>query len=232
MITANVIHRVFQIKWGKSSGSCFTIDVDRKQYICTAKHVLDGFRSGKVELFHDGKWKYLDVKCVGYGSNNTDICVLSSPVQLSPGLRLEPTTEGIVLSQEVYFLGFPYGIATVMNDITGDLNRQFPVPFVKKAILSAILQGDQTVLLLDGHNNPGFSGGPVVFSEAGKSKNSYRVASIVSGFRFEPESIVDTQGAETPLTYRANTGIVISYGIKHALDAIHANPIGCPIQQD
>lgn len=231
MITSNVIHRVFQIKWGESSGSCFTIDVDGKQYICTAKHVLDGFDSGQVELFHDGKWKSLEVQRVGYGSNNTDICILSSQVQLSPNLQMEPTKDGITLSQEVYFLGFPYGIASMLKGITGDFNRQFPVPFVKKAILSAILQGDQTMLLLDGHNNSGFSGGPVVFSEAGKPNNSYRVASIISGYKCESESIVDAKGVETSLTYRANTGIVISYDIKHALDAIHANPIGCPIQQ-
>ena len=228
MITANVIQRVFQIRWGKSTGSCFTIDVDGKQYICTAKHVLDGLGSGKVELHHDGKWKHVDVECVGYGSNDTDICVLSSKIQLSPRLPLEPTAAGIVLGQEVFFLGFPYGIVTMM----GDLNRQFPVPFVKKAILSAMPQGDQTMLLLDGHNNPGFSGGPVVFSEARKPRKSYRVASIVCGYRFEPESIVDKGGAEMPLIYRANTGIVISYDIRHALDAIHANPIGCPIKQN
>lgn len=227
MITANVIQRVFQMRWGKNGGSCFTIDVDGKQYICTAKHVLDGFGSGKVELFHDGKWKYLDVECVGYGSNDTDICVLSSKIQLS-ALSLDSTADGITLGQDVFFLGFPYGIVTVM----GDLNRQFPVPFVKKAILSAMLQGDQSVLLLDGHNNPGFSGGPVVFSEVGKPKNRYRVASIVSGYRFEPEPIVDKGGSKTPLTYHANTGIVVSYNIRHALDAIHANPIGCPIKQN
>ena len=228
MITKHVIQRVFQIRCGEKRGSCFTIDVDEKQYICTAKHVLDGFGSGKVELFHDGKWKYLDVECVGYGSNDTDICVLSSQMQLSLPSPLEPTADGIVLSQEVFFLGFPYGIATEM----GDLNRQFPVPFVKKAILSARPQGDQRVLLLDGHNNPGFSGGPVVFIKAGQPKNRYRVASIVSAYRSAPEPIVDQGGAKTPLTYHANTGIVISYDIRHALDAIHANPIGCPITQN
>ena len=30
----------------------------------------------------------------------------------------------------------------------------------------------------------------------------------------------------TPLAYRANTGIIIAYDIKHAVDLIEQNPIG------
>jgi hypothetical protein len=35
------------------------------------------------------------------------------------------------------------------------MNRNFPLPFVKKALLSAMANG---YYYLDGHNNPGFSG--------------------------------------------------------------------------
>ena len=63
-----------------------------------------------------------------------------------------------MLSQDVYFLGFPYDLT---ND-GGTINRNFPIPLIKKGILSAIQVGEVKTLLLDGHNNPGFSGGPVV----------------------------------------------------------------------
>ena len=188
MITSNIIHRTFQIKWQENIGSCFTIDVDRKQYLCTAKHLLRGFASGQVELRHEKIWKSLEVDFVGYGSEDTDICVLSPKIQLSPSLPLTPTTAGIVLGQDVYFLGFPYDL---QSDI-GSLNRFFPLPLVKQAILSAMIFGEkQSILLLDGHNNPGFSGGPVVFKKVGNPNNELHVASIIAGYKSELKPIFD-----------------------------------------
>ena len=43
MITSNFIHRIFRIKCGEFMGTGFTIDVDGKQYVVTAKHVVNGF---------------------------------------------------------------------------------------------------------------------------------------------------------------------------------------------
>ena len=41
MITANVIHRVFRIAIGSQVGSGFTIDVEGKEYLVTARHIAD-----------------------------------------------------------------------------------------------------------------------------------------------------------------------------------------------
>jgi hypothetical protein len=67
---------------------------------------------------------------------------------------------------------------------------------------------------LDGHNNPGFSGGPVLFKEQEHGK--LKVAAVVSGYRFANEPVYHGE-QKLPVTYRYNTGIVISYGIKHAV---------------
>jgi hypothetical protein len=80
---------------------------------------------------------------------------------------------------------------------------------------------------LDGHNNPGFSGGPVVFKEP--NKNEFKVASVISGYRYTNEPIFAGE-EKVPLAYRYNTGIIISYGIKHGVDLIESNPIGLPIK--
>ena len=227
MIPTNVIYRIFQIRWNDRSGTCFTIDVNGKQYLCTARHCLRDFDSGQIKIFHEGTWKNLGVELVGFGSNGTDICVLSPEIQLSPSWPVIPTAGGILLGQDVFFLGFPYGIRTEQ----GDFNRHFPLPLVKRAAFSAMTKEEgQSILLLDGHNNPGFSGGPVVFREAGKLGTDYQVASVISGYRFEPETILDAEGNETQYRYRSNTGIILSYNINHALDAIHDNPIGIEIR--
>ena len=227
MITSNVIHRTFQIKWRNRIGSCFTIDVDGKQYLCSAKHYLNDYRTGQIELFYREKWHNLEVEFVGHGSENTDICVLSPKIQLSPPHSLSATSAGLIFGQDVYFLGFPYGIQLEV----GDLNRFFPLPLVKKATVSSFFGGNQKIILLDGHNNRGFSGGPVVFKKVGSTKNELRVAAIISGYKFEPEPIFDEKGKKTSLRYYANTGIILSYDIKHALDAIRENPIGFEIKR-
>ena len=52
MITATVISRIFHIKFGSSIGTCFTIDVDNKQYFVTAKHVVQNLKDvDEVEIF-------------------------------------------------------------------------------------------------------------------------------------------------------------------------------------
>ena len=225
MITSNVIHRTFQLKCGEDLGSCFTIDVDDKQYLCTAKHCLRNFCGKSIELFHEEKWKTLDVDFVGYGSKDSDICVLSAKIQLSPTHPLPPTMAGLVIGQDAYFLGFPYGIQIEV----GKVNRLFPFPLVKRATISAIRFQEQKIILLDGHNNPGFSGGPVVFLKPGSAKNELNVAGIISSYRFEPSPVLDENDKETSLKVRTNTGIIHSYAINHALDAIKENPIGAEI---
>ena len=67
--------------------------------------------------------------------------------------------------QDVYFLGFPYGLHGDMSALSNDL----PFPFVKKGIISLFHNDGVNRIYLDGHNNPGFSGGPVVFMPAGLS---------------------------------------------------------------
>ncbi|MDA3800191.1 MAG: trypsin-like peptidase domain-containing protein [Kiritimatiellae bacterium] len=222
MITTNVIHRTFHIRIGDSIATCFTVDLDGKQYLVTAKHVVkDISDKATVSIFHDKQWKNINVSLVGHGSGEIDISVLCADFQLSPTYPLETSMGGIIYGQDVFFLGFPYG----MTGELGKVNRNFPLPFVKKAIVSCINTAPNGVqmLFLDGHNNPGFAGGPVIFKEP-NGKN-FKVAGVICAYRSEEEPIY--QGTQkVPLAYRCNTGIIIAYGIKHALDLINNNPIG------
>jgi len=130
MITTNVLQRVFQIKVGVALGIGFSIDVKGKQYLVTASHVV-GALSGttEIELFHDGQWKSLGVTVIGrYNPDEIDVAVLGPHKPLThPKFAMEPSC-GVAYGQDVYFLGFPYGLAGSL----GELNRNFPAPFVKK----------------------------------------------------------------------------------------------------
>lgn len=225
MITTNVIQRTFHIRVGDSFGTCFTIDVDNKQYLVTAKHLVHNLtETSVIEIFHERQWKTIGVTLVGHCDGEIDISVLKLNLQISPTHSLEPTPAGLVYGQDVYFLGFPYGIAGK----PGSVNRDFPIPFVKKAIVSCVyVENEIRIDFLDGHNNPGFSGGPVIFKK--HNSNNYKVCSVISGYKFDEEPVYQN-GNPVPLEVRVNTGIVKAYGIKHAVDLIQANPIGFKLQ--
>ena len=40
MVTTNIVRRIFRIKT-TGEGTCFTIDVKNRQYIVTARHLVD-----------------------------------------------------------------------------------------------------------------------------------------------------------------------------------------------
>jgi hypothetical protein len=220
MITANFIHRTFRIRCGTSIGAAFTIDIDGRHYLVTARHVIaNHFQEGALHVFGNGQWLPLSATLVGHAPNTIDVSVLAPERRLSPpALPVNTSSGGLTYGQDVYFLGFPYYfLGNVIFTEEG-----FPLPFVKRALMSCFA-GD--VYLLDGHNNPGFSGGPVLFGPPGIPPTN--IAAVISGYKFVPEPIFEGQ-AQTELTYRYNTGIIVAYKVEHALALIRANPIGIP----
>lgn len=222
MITANVVHRIFRIKVGESEGTAFTIDVGDREYLITAKHVVDNISEEQdIQLFSNGKWIDLHVHLVGHASSDVDISVLATRTLLTPAnLPMPATSNGVIYGQDVHFLGFPYGYLGKYSFGA----QGYPLPFVKRATVSLL---DDKLFLLDGHNNPGFSGGPVVFRRP--NEHQFSVAAVVSGYRYVDEPIHGSSEAGQ-LTYQYNTGIVEAYSIDLAFEPITARPIGCPIK--
>jgi hypothetical protein len=223
MVTSNVIQRTHYIKYGNSIGTCFTIDIDGRQYVVTAKHVLRGIKQNdKCEIYWNSTWTQVDTLLVGECPGNVDIIVVALRVQLSPTHPLPVGDAGAVFGQDVYFLGFPFGLSADL----GAANRYFPVPFIKKGVLSSIVTDPSgaRIFYLDGNNNPGFSGGPVVFPFE-RRLDDLRVAAVVSGYRFDPQPVYIGDRA-TDLISHHNTGIIISYGVSHAVDVVKQNPVG------
>ncbi|MBM4145834.1 MAG: trypsin-like peptidase domain-containing protein [Nitrospira sp.] len=255
-VTSNVYTRVLKIQVGKNTGTAFTLDVDGRQYLVTAKHVIaDLKQEDSINIYRDNQWSLTPVKVLRC-EEPIDIAVLIPQKQLTSTLPLEATSESqqIIIGQEVYFVGFPFGLYMSGQN----LNADFPLAFVKRGLLSAVLnEGGATIFALDGFNNPGFSGGPIVFRDLHQTNSPLYVVGVISGFRPElshvmtPEKIKsddDTKGFEqwrvvelkdrqkailkdTEQMVALNTGIVIGYSIKHAIDLIKKNPFGAKIAQ-
>ena len=219
LITANVIYRVFRLKVGQHSGTGFAVEEDEREYLVTARHLAEPLVGNcHIELFKEGAWSPLEISTVGHGEGDIDISVLALSERLTPErpLPLQANSTGLVYGQDVYFLGFPYGISDLILGDTG-----CPVPLVKRATVSSLFGKPY---LLDGHNNIGFSGGPVVFRPAGQGV--FQVAAVVSGYRGQAEPVVDEGGQETQFRYTSNTGIIHAYDVNEAISLIRANPKG------
>ena len=229
MITSNILQRTFKIQFEDSQATCFTIDHENRQYIVTARHLVGSIvDESNVKIMQGDAWKNLPVKLVGHTDGDVDISVLAADIQISPTHLLNLTLDGMGFGHDAYFLGFPYGLG---SDTTLEINRNFPLPFVKKAIISQI-SFDEGMIMLDGHNNPGFSGGPVVFYPENNRSKGPSVAGVVAGYRHALEYVYPDQELKgSPIGYyKYNTGIVVVYDINHVLNLIRQNPIGVGVK--
>ncbi|MGA2988219.1 MAG: hypothetical protein ABSG32_30955 [Terriglobia bacterium] len=117
-------------------------------------------------------------------------------------------------------------------------------PFVKRCTLSAsMVQNGITVFVLDGINNLGFSGGPVVTGNGG----SLDAFAVISSFHAEPLEVLPApepgQAYVSPIppppplpgqkskqqprqVVESNSGLILAYDITPAIKAIHGHPIG------
>jgi S1-C subfamily serine protease len=171
---------VFQIRVSGATGTAFTMRVDGRQYLITAKHMVGKLKADgspeSIEILTGGgplkplEWKPLPARIFPC-DDPVDIAVLVTQelvgrsqtrdfVESSFGEQsLEPRPDVHALGQEGYFLGFPFGFAPAEGPVG-------PLPFSKKATLSLnYWEGKSDRMLFDGYNNPGFSGAPVVFRD-------------------------------------------------------------------
>ena len=213
IVTTNALQRTLCIKKDNSIGTAFTVDRDGRQYIVTARHVVEGIASEDViEIRHEQQWKQAQVELVAVGDDQVDVTILRFGALVTPTHPLEPSSTGLIHGQPVAFLGFPFG----WNSGAERINNGYPMPFVKAGIVSAIIFGATTRIYVDAHGNPGFSGGPLVFSEPGQPTR-YKVAGVIS------------DSPRDPITMD-HAGFVRAISIEHVVGLIDGNPVGFPLE--
>lgn len=226
MVTSEIIQQVFHIKTQFGTGTGFAVRIDGRQYLITARHVLDGDSSEplgervNIHIRQADRWHELNCILVGVGSDPFDIAVLALPRLLTNFPEIALGTKGLMYGQEAYFLGFPYGIEVNF----GAMNNHFPLPYVKKAIVSMINGLGQSCVVLDGINNIGFSGGPVVFRN---QIGSWQIAAVISGFNSVREPVyIEKSDEQSQYTHDSNTGLIDACPMDIAQDLVRINPIG------
>ena len=223
MITSNVFQRTFRIKLDNRVGTGFTIDVEGRQYLATARHIVDEVAQGQsqaVEISYNGAWIPLNFRVAWMSATSSDIALLAPTQQLSPTHPLEASTAGMILGQQMYFCGF----SNLFQHDAERINNYYPIPLIRQGILAGLsANGEDQVVVIDGHNVSGFSGGPVVFKPQGSE--DYRVAGVISGYQFEKKPIY-LENEETDYYHKDNAGLVVAYSLKQGIDYVTDHPTG------
>jgi len=229
MITNNILQRTFLISYSGATGSSFTMEHKGKQYLITAKHVLesDDVQNGdniKINVFRDTKWYNLNCNVYLHYDPEIDIAVLKTEQVIFPSYPVKFALENLYLGGDLYFLGFPYGMH--MED-KGIINQKFPLPFVKKGILSAMInEFSITTFFIDAHNNKGFSGGPIItVNEKGEiNVVGVNVSYVKHANTLSIEESDDEGGLfEKEIEYFENSGIMKAQSIHHVIQIIEQN---------
>ena len=201
MLTSNVALRVFLLIWGasgvdgqpvKSQGTAFTVTHENREFLITAAHVVRGWPNGLmfISCEIDPKAPFVEVKPKLIGIfESTDIAIFDSPNCAKKGLELPLSVRGtseMFVGQRVYWIGFPLGFD---GGKAPGIGR---VGLVGSGVFSGIIPqhgeirlSDHVViksgLIVDGMNNKGYSGGPVIFQPGELRNEDFVVAGVISG---------------------------------------------------
>ena len=240
--TNNVLFRIAMVESQYGRGTIFSIDVDQREYWITAKHILTGAEHppyGTVDTTKPVSLKILDPAAnaehwitvpfsVIDPGKDIDIVALVPPYLLLQNPLPAPSFENasIMMGGDCSFLGFPFGGGW---RATFKENQGYWMPYVKRCTISSI--PGNGVLILDGINNPGFSGGPLLYQTGPNQK----IVGVISGYEVEPADVIPSAQHLKPPRHapqkgrshvNLNSGFIIAYFIDPAIMAIRKAPTG------
>lgn len=150
--------RTFHVRSGAKSGTAFCVDVDNKQYLVSALHVVEEAAStALLEVWSSNAWKAFNVNLVGYDSI-ADVAVFALMQRMTTAANIPLGSDGCITGQAIFFLGYPLGIRGY-----GVQPQGFPIATVKRGVVSLNIPTDLRDFYISASVNPGFSGGPVFF---------------------------------------------------------------------
>jgi len=197
-------------------GTCFTANFRGKQYLITARHLLPAtIKNGDTLQYKvfERLWKSYNSQVYLHADSTIDLAVIKSPggdlgynsFEIFSDTTVNKGKDILTIGCDFFFLGYPMGISYKWDSLK--------YPLYKRCVLSATIDISRFLDVYDGHNNAGFSGGPIV-AYAEPQKKNY-VFAVVSG------RIIETykHGAKE---ITENSGIIIaynSYGIRSIIES-------------
>lgn len=223
IITSSTLKRVFHIRVGNSGGTAFIVNINEKNYLITARHMFEETEyqnQMNIYIQYEDTWKSVPAKIYYHPNTDIDMAVVVTEFFKDKQFgKINYKCRKLRVSQDVFMLGFPYGLSSNVYDI----NEGYPIPFVKKGIFSGLIRGktaEQYYIAWD--NNQGFSGGPVVYRPIINDEYSEEeyIAGVIHGYCPHKIEIRDEDGNDTGMFAQENSGIGIMYEIERAMEII------------
>lgn len=224
-VPTEILSRTFMIQVGNERGTAFSVDYKGLIYLVTARHMVAGLpaENPTIKIRIKGNWEDFPSKRLLFPSSpKVDIAVFDTGEAAPKPFTIAPMSEtsGTTMGQQVWFLGYPLeGLGSHFG--AGPNKAMSEAPFIKRGTMSAIdgTDPDAVVVYIDGFNNPGFSGGPIVYWDF--NEHAYRIFGVVQGYRTEDAHMM-VNGQQLDTNILVNSGILVGYVIRHAMDAIKA----------
>lgn len=228
IVTRDILDRVFLFQYGSKSGTCFAVNVNKNVYLITARHIFPNSLANNSEIeVAIARGKNVDklkARLLVHRDSTVDIAVLDTRLRNDSSNAYRVSSDNVSLSQDCFFLGYPYGFR--IEDIEEKpINGGFPFPFVKKAVVSGFVKDSRSYrkenryqLILDGINNSGFSGGPVVvFNKEVNPDRKISIVAVISGYFLDRK---DYSVLSNKLTIESNSGLVTTTPIEYVFEII------------
>jgi S1-C subfamily serine protease len=212
MAISDVMMNTFMIKTKAGTATGFLVERNNEEYFITARHALSKPASNnttiKLAILYDSLFREFSGIVYLHSDTTIDLAVIKLSKKLQ---KLKPlaTTQEHYIGEECAFFGFPYSSFYTMVEKTY-------IPFVKRATVSAF---NNKILFLDGTNNPGFSGGPVVRLASDKN---IKIFAVITAYYPEYRQIEGASKTDV-LKYYSNSGIIYTCPIMYVDHILKAN---------
>lgn len=231
MIIATESHlfSCFCIKAEGGIGTAFVFQSKSGSFFVTAQHVLGGASVGSyIYVKKPNEWCKFEIIAIYAHPEKYDIAMFKLAL-LNPvvsHLFGHPHDPKISLGEELKFLGFPHGLENTAASKLG-----FSTPLLKTAFFSGMIvesASGRSWLILDGLNNPGYSGAPIWTRGAHDARPA--LLGVISGYRVEDrsksrvyEAHQDGRELATPnLFVKPNSGIIHAVAYSELLRLVAA----------
>jgi hypothetical protein len=115
-VPTEILERTIFIKAGTEAGTAFSVDYQGKVYLVTARHVVTGLpvSNATIQVWQSDQWKdYHTVKTIFPSSGDVDIAIFETEEKVAKPYEIKAgdDTSSATMGQQVWFLGYPWGIA-------------------------------------------------------------------------------------------------------------------------
>jgi len=191
-----------------NTASSFVLEKNNKSYVVSAKHFLpNNIENDCVQfsIMQNDRWLLHEGVAHFHKDSNVDILVIELDYNIFGNNKTDYLNFSgqTLIGAEGYFFGYPMGFKSEMLD---NKNDGLPIPLFKKCIYSGVItEKGNPVVLLDGNNTPGFSGGPAfILGFTNNEWNYFLMGFIVAYYTQNNKTNINEQ----QFNFKENSGII------------------------